>query len=107
MSVIHLHLTGSPTITGTMWLGFGMSGRPARAQARLHRARRAPGGAARSISLAFRWRIEASAPAATAGGSEVVKMKPGAIAADEVAAARRSRRYSRPSRRRPCRACPR
>ena len=28
------------------------------------------------MSLALRWRIEAQAPAAMAGGSEVVKMKP-------------------------------
>ena len=30
----------------------------------------------RSAGLAFRWRMLASAPAARAGGSEVVKMKP-------------------------------
>ena len=34
--------------------------------------------ASRSADDAFRWRIEASAAAATAGGSAVVKMKPGA-----------------------------
>jgi hypothetical protein len=33
---------------------------------------------ARSISLRFKWRIAVSAPAAIAGASEVVKMKPGA-----------------------------
>jgi len=32
----------------------------------------------RSTWLTFRWRIAASAPAASAGGSEVVKMNPGA-----------------------------
>ena len=58
-----------------------------------------------STWLVFRWRIAASAPAASAGGSEVVKMKPGAWLRRNRPAPP-SRRCSRRSGRRPWRACP-
>ncbi len=75
MSEIILHFTGSFTITGTMWLGFGRCGMPIWSSRRRSRATMAR-CCIRSASEPLRWRIEAQAPAATAGGSEVVKMKP-------------------------------
>ena len=75
MSEIILHLTGSFTITGTMWLGFGRCGMP-------RRSRRARSFATisrwrwRSSWLSFRWATLARAPATIAGGRAVVKMKP-------------------------------
>ncbi len=72
-----LQCTGSPTITGTMWLGLSITGRRASAISPFT-VRTRSFSRARSISLRFRCRIEASAPAAIAGASEVVKMKPGA-----------------------------
>ncbi len=68
-------MTGSPTITGTMWLGFALCGMPS-ASSRARSRATARFCAARSMPLAFRCRTAASAPAATAGGSAVVKMKP-------------------------------
>ena len=70
-----MHSTGSQTITGTMWLSLGMVGMSAASSACRTFATRS-WWRARSAPLVFRWRIEAAAPAATAGGSEVVKMKP-------------------------------
>ena len=75
MSEISLHFTGSFTITGTMWEGFGRCGIPSRSS-RARRLATARRWASRSASLSFRCRIETQAPAATAGGREVVKMKP-------------------------------
>lgn len=72
---IHLHLAASPTITGTMWLGFGMCGMPALSGRARAQANAVLVTGARRADLPRCW-IEATAPAASAGGSAVVKMKP-------------------------------
>ena len=64
-------------MTGTIWLGLSQCGIPAASSRRAQQRdavlmRGAFGG------LSFRCRMLASAPAATAGGSAVVKMKPDA-----------------------------
>ena len=72
-----LHSAASPTSTGTIWLA-AVHHRQARlAQHRSSGARRVPAALALDVAL-FQCRMEASAPAAIAGASEVVKMKPGA-----------------------------
>ena len=64
-------------MTGTMWLSDAMTGRPASDSRRLQVSARS-WCRSRSALLALRWRTLASAPAAIAGGSAVVKMKPAA-----------------------------
>ena len=59
-----------------MWLGFRRCGDAGLRRAARAAARRDPGARSRSAVLTFRCRMLASAPAASAGGSEVVKMKP-------------------------------
>ena len=78
MSLIFLALTGSPTISGTIWVVDGITGSRASANIAFSMRRGcllAP--RARPIE-ALRWRTLASAPATSTGDSEVVKMKPGA-----------------------------
>ena len=75
MSLISLHCTGSHTITGTMWLGLSTCGMPARVET-AHAAHAILMALALVRRLAFRCVTAAQAPAATAGGSAVVKMKP-------------------------------
>ena len=60
-----------------MCVAVGISGRPAAMSADLVAAT-ARCWPARSTDEVFRWRIEVAAAAAIAGGSAVVKMKPGA-----------------------------
>ncbi len=75
ISLTMRHLTGSPIITGMMWLSLAMCGMPARSSAArtLATCRR---WRSRSMLDAFKCWIEAVAAAAIAGGSAVVKMKP-------------------------------
>ena len=72
-----MHFSGSPTNTGTMWVSLGITGRPAAASTALTRAARS-WWRSRSKLDVLRWRIAAVAAAQIAGGSAVVKMKPGA-----------------------------
>ena len=58
-----------------MWVADGMTGRPAAASRRFSVAARS-WWRTRSSGWALTWRMLASAAAAIAGGSEVVKMKP-------------------------------
>jgi len=69
------HSTGSPTMTGTIWLGLSRCGIPAASSPRRTSLTFAC-NRRRSAELFFRWRMLAWAAAATAGGSAVVKMKP-------------------------------
>ena len=77
MSLIFLALTGSPTITGTMWVSPAITGSPASASIALSVAAAAccP---SRSTAEPFRCRTLASTPATSTGDSDVVKMNPGA-----------------------------
>ena len=77
MSLIRFALTGSPTISGTMWVIDGITGRPAASKICFSRSA-AICCAKRSSDDAFKCRTLASAPATTTGDSDVVKMKPGA-----------------------------
>ena len=60
-----------------MWLGFSITGRPAVFKRRLS-ARARSWWLSRSAALALRCLMLATAPAAIAGASDVVKMNPGA-----------------------------
>ena len=75
MSLIRLQRTGQRTITGTMWLVLRRCGMPAASSRRRTWTTRSC-CASRSAELALRWRMLAQAPAASAGGRAVVKMKP-------------------------------
>ena len=77
MSVTALQWTGSPTITGTMWLGFSITGRRASAIRRFTLPTRSLSLSALDLAR-FEVADRGQAPAAMAGASEVVKMKPGA-----------------------------
>ena len=72
-----MHFSGSPTNTGTMWVSLGITGRPAALSTALTR-RGAFLWRSRSKFEVLRCRIAAAAAAQIAGGSAVVKMKPGA-----------------------------
>ena len=61
-----------------MWVSVGITGRPAAVSTAFACAATCRCCASRSAASVLRWRIEAAAAAATAGGSAVVKMKPGA-----------------------------
>src|SRR5260221_3003423 len=76
-SLACLQRSALPTRSGTIWVSDGMTGRPAAVSAALVWVT-ARCCASRSAEDAFRWRIEVTAAAAMAGGSAVVKMKPGA-----------------------------
>ena len=76
-SVAILQSSGSPTATGTIWVFDGITGRPAAVSTSLVRVTWRC-CASRSACDCLRWRIETVAAAAIAGGSAVVKMKPGA-----------------------------
>ena len=81
----------SPERCGSRWQS---TGRPASERRRLSVCARSC-SRARSMTLDLRWRMLASAPAAMAGASEVVKMKPAAY--ERMASQHRgSRRCSRP-----------
>ena len=74
-SLACLQRAASPTDTGTMWVGDGITGRPAAARRRFSVAARS-WWRTRSSGWALTWRTLARAAAAMAGGNEVVKMKP-------------------------------
>ena len=63
---------------GTIWVSDGITGRPASASDLPWCGAAWRCCASRSACELLRWRIEAVAAAAIAGGSAVVKMKPGA-----------------------------
>ena len=76
--LISRHRAASPICSGTIWLAEAQDRQSGGIEAPLQRIgpleqRRATGGIGRT------WRTLASAAAATMGGSEVVKMKPGAV----------------------------
>ena len=77
MSLACLHFSGSPTNSGTMCVSLAITGNPAACSTAFVRAARS-WWRWRSQSDSFRCRIAATMPAQTAGGSAVVKMKPGA-----------------------------
>src|SRR3990167_3457816 len=74
-SLACLHSAASPTDTGTMCVVDGITGRLAAARRRFSVAARS-WWRTRSSGRLLTWRTLASAAAAMAGGSDVVKMKP-------------------------------
>src|SRR6185369_6658980 len=86
-SLAALHFSGSPTITGTIWVGESITGRPAAVSTALTRAARSWWRSRSQVDV-LRCLIAATVAAHTAGGSAVVKMKPGAYdrTASQIAA---------------------
>ena len=77
-SLAALHFSGSPTSTGTICVVARHHRQAGGGKHRLGARRRDPAGARAPSCDVLRWRIEAVAAAQIAGGSAVVKMKPGA-----------------------------
>ena len=69
------HNPASPTQTGTIWLGPSSRASPAASSAAFSAAARSASAARRAVSV-YSARTLASAAAATAGGSAVVKISP-------------------------------
>ena len=76
-SLAALHFSASPISTGTICVSLGITGRPAALSTALTRAARS-WWRSRSQLEVLRCRMAAVAAAQIAGGSAVVKMKPGA-----------------------------
>ena len=74
-----VHFSASPTSSGTMCDCDGSSNGYPRATSSSLRVCDASCMATRSSRCVLRWRTDASAPAASDGGSDVVKMKPLAV----------------------------